>query len=91
MKVKDLIQELNKFDPNMEILFAKSNSASEISIGAELVSGYSVSHSQKFDPIGTCKPIFIDYEYANRKFEDGNTFLNFRSKLIKPTIYLRSV
>lgn len=91
MKVKDLIQELNKLDPNMEILFAKSNWASEISIGAELVSGYSVNHSQKSNPLGTRPPIFIDYEYAHRKCEDDKTFLNFKSKLIKPAIHLRSV
>lgn len=91
MKVKDLIQELNKLDPNMDILFPKSNWASEISIGAELINGYSVNHSQKSNPLGTLSPVFINYEYAHRKCEDGKTFLNFKSKLIKPAIYLRSV
>ena len=37
MKVKELIQELNKLDPEMDILFAKSDWTSKISIGAELV------------------------------------------------------
>ncbi len=91
MKVKDLIQKLSKLDPDMDVLFAKSNWTSEISVGAELVNGYSVNHSQKSNPLGTRPPIFIDYEYAHSKCEDGKTYLNFKSKLIKPAIYLRSL
>lgn len=91
MKVKELIQELNKLDPEMDILFAKSDWTSKISIGAELVNGYSVSHSQKSNPLGILPPVFVDYEYAHRICENSKTYLDFRSKFIKPAIYLRSV
>lgn len=91
MKVSELIQELNKLDPDMDILFAKSNWASEISVGAELVNGYAVEHSQKSNPIGTRPPIFLDHKVAHRICEDGKTYLNFKSRYVKPAIYLRSV
>ena len=90
MKVKDLIRELSKLDPEQDILFAKSNWASDISVDAELVNGYSVSHSKNDNPLGTRPPLFVDYERAHRICEDGKTFLSFRSRHIKPAIYLRS-
>lgn len=90
MKVKDLIQELSKLDPEMDILFAKSNWASDTSVDAEIVNGYSVGHSKKDNPLGTRPPIFVDHERAHRVCEDGRTFLSFKSRHIKPAIYLRS-
>lgn len=91
MKISELIQELSKLDPNLDILFTKGNWASDLSVGAELVSGYSVGHSKKNDPFGTRPPYFVNDKSANRVCEDGRTFLDFRSKHIKQAIYLRSV
>lgn len=90
MKVKDLIQELSKLDPETDILFAKSNWASDISVDAELVNGYSVGHPKKDNPFGTRPPLFVNHERAHRVCEDGKTFLSFKSRHIKPAIYLRS-
>ncbi len=90
MKVKDLIRELSKLDPEQDILFAKSNWTSDISVDAELVNGYSVDHSKKDNPLGTRPPLFVDYGQAHRVCEDGKTFLSFRSRHIKPAVYLRS-
>lgn len=90
MKVKDLISELSKLDPEQDILFAKSNWASDISVDAELINGYSLSHSKKDIPFGIRSPSFIDHKRAHRICEDGKTFLSFKSRHVKPAIYLRS-
>lgn len=90
MKVKELIEELSRLDPEMNILITKGSWSSEVSVGAELVKGYSVNHSRKDNPFGTRSPIFVDYDRAHQICEDGRTFLDFRSPNIKPVVYLRS-
>lgn len=91
MKISELIQDLSKLDPNLDILFTKGNWSSELSIDSELVSGYSVGHADKHNVFGIRPPIFVDYKNAHKVCASGKTYLDFRSKHIRPAVYLRSI
>lgn len=90
MKVKDLIKQLSKLNPNLDLLFSESKPSNKLMIDVDLIQGFAVSWPKDQDVFGTRSPFFVASKEAYRMCEDGQTYLDFTSPDINPAIFLAS-
>ena len=86
MKVNELIDFLSQFDSNLEVTFLNLGSQRDWEIDkCEIVEGYQVTQSEQ--DLG--HPIyFVHKKVAHSICDDEQTFLDFSSPYIKPSICL---
>jgi len=89
--IKDLIKKLSELDPEAQILFHDKKPIGGVCVDVEIINGFAISHPKKHDLYNTKPPLFVEDKIAKRICEDGKTFLDFRSKHIKPAFYINPV